>query len=123
MTDNLEVMKRYYTCGKKKSEHSYIRDSGLAHGTHTGWYENGRRDYIVNYADGVFHGLYISWHQSGYPLNRGTYCMGKLHGLCERWNEYGDMDEVTYFLYHKRVTEEEYRKHILIEEMAGLENV
>ena len=50
------------------------------------------------------------------------YHQGQLHGIEKWWRKNGQFWYENYFLYNEEATEEEYRKHELVESLACLNN-
>jgi len=91
----MEIERTHYPNGNIKSEAHYHR--GQQHGKSVGWYENGQQWWERDYHHGQQHGKSVGWHENGQQL----------------WE--------IYILYGNEVTEEEYRKHQLIIQVAGIE--
>ena len=87
--------KVYWPNGRLKRD-SPRDDAGELHGICNGWKEDGSFWYTIGYVHGKLHGI---WKEA--ELNSG-----KVH--------------IRYYIYRDEVDEEEYRKHILVEKMAGI---
>ena len=84
------------------------------------YYPNGQIKYEIPYHQGQRHGIRKWWHENGQIWYETTYHQGQLHGIGKWWYEDGQFWYENYYLYDEQVTEEEYRKHELIESLACL---
>ena len=92
----MRMVKRYHPNGRLEAEFPASQGNGNV-GIGRGWYENGQ----------------LQWQDS--------YVNGKLHGKQEKFHYDGVPCSPSYYIYGEEATEEEYRKHTLIERMAGIE--
>jgi len=85
------------------------------------YYSTGELWYEINCPSGERHGIERGYYQTG-ELNWETpYLNGKRHGVAKIWFNNGQLDYwKRYHLYGQIVSEEEYREHELIEELAKL---
>lgn len=68
------------------------------------------------------HGICKGWHENGQLHYECSFQHGKEHGVEKRWNEFGELTCIKYYLYDEEVSEEEYRKHELITQLAGVKD-
>ena len=84
------------------------------------YHENGNLWFEYHYEGGKEHGLCRGWYVSGELRYEDTFYKGQLHGVRKDYGKDGKLDHREYWIYSQEVSEEEYRKHILIEKMAGI---
>jgi len=109
----------WYTNGQIRWEENYV--NGQRHGKSLWWYDNGQKYVELGYCQGQRHGKNIMWHTNGQKEWEVDYRNGKAHGKYILWPRYNcENPRVRYYLYGNPVSEEEYRKHQLIEKLAGL---
>jgi antitoxin component YwqK of YwqJK toxin-antitoxin module len=63
--------------------------NGKKDGLHTGWYENGQKEYEWNYKDGEQDGLHTYWYENGQKSWERTYKDDEYHGLLTTWYDNG----------------------------------
>lgn len=86
----------------------------MREGVHDCW-SNGNRKSSWPREGGQWHGLCQSWYKNGELAAKCIWVNGQKHDPGR------DKDGAFYFLYGRLVAEEEYRIHILIEKLAGIE--
>ena len=84
------------------------------------WFIGDRLNYEVEYRDGLKHGPVISYFADGSIHYKANCKDNKAHGPVEWYDRAGTLCDEAHYLYGKEVTEEEYRKHQLTEELSGL---
>ena len=90
------------------------------HGVYKHWRENGQLGCEAQYQNHKRHGVSKGWYEDGKLKYEEPYQNGKWHGVHKDWNEDGKIIYKQYLLYNEKVSEEEYRKHELIEQLAGI---
>ena len=58
----------------------------------TEWYENGQKQYEINYKDGQQNGLYKWWYENGQKSSEGPYKDGKPDGVWISYNRDGTVE-------------------------------
>jgi len=82
-----------------------------------GYYSTGELNFEIPYfGEGIGKGYYIS----GNLIYKAHYIGGELHGICTYYCENKDIRKLEHYLYGKLVTKDEYKMHLLIEEIAGI---
>lgn len=105
------------------------------------YYNNGTLRIRTHYLDGIKHGVEEGYDNKGNILSRTPYNNGRLHGVCKSYfqddvymeipykdgelhgigvNRYDFGNDYFYYLYDRKVTKKEYRKHELTEQLAGI---
>ena len=112
------VKREYYNNGHLKYETPHHQ--GQLHGIAKGWYEDGQLRYEVLCHHGQIHGMEKGWYENGQLQYEVPCHQGRQHGISKWWYESGQFEKERYYLYDEQVTEEEYRKHELIENLACL---
>ena len=138
------TLAQWYAGGRLSAKISY--KLGKMHGTCEKWYRNGicsgKTQYIDGIMDGIvehrhkngrikFRGFYknkkpcgdfLAWDNVGKLISRKSYLDGNLHGICMTLSLTfaGTILTNDYWLYGGRVNKEEYREHILIEQLTGI---
>ena len=85
-----------------------------------GWHKNGQPRYEHNLHNGQPHGVDKGWHENGQLWYKISYHQDQRHGISKYWHSDGKLIYEKYFLYGNKVTEEEYRRHEIIEKLSGL---
>lgn len=70
--------------------------------------------------DGRMDGVCNGWYKCGRLHYRWFYLNDKRHGIWNKWDKNGRLKFKGYFLYGEEVSEEEYRKHELTLQLAGV---
>lgn len=60
------------------------------------------------------------YYQTGELYYEIPYENGERHGIQKGYYKTGEVNYIWYYLYGNEVTEEEYRKHQLTEQLAGI---
>lgn len=110
------VKRDHYKNGQLRYEvpyHNYKQ-----HGIEKWWHDNGQIQYEISWYKGQRHGIYKWWYDNGQVRLEAIFYCNQRHGIIKEWYSSGMLDYKKYYLYHKEVTEEEYRKHKLIERLA-----
>ena len=101
------------------TETKYV--SGVRNGIEKTYYDLGKVvRYETPYENDLIQGTEINYYKTGPIQRKTTYLNDLQHGKDVRFYMNGALDYEHYYLYDKQVTEEEYRKHELIEELGGL---
>ena len=116
-TTKTEVINGYYKSGKLRWKEPYV--DGKAHGISEGYYPTGELQWEIPYVNDHRHGVHKRYHKTGEVSWETPYVNGDIHGISNRYHRVG-ATTVRYYLYSSEVTEEEYRKHILTEELSGI---
>lgn len=85
------------------------------------YYSDGQLKHEIPYKGTNRYGIARWWHKNGQLECKESYHNGQLHGMVNWWHSDGQSKRKVYYLHDKKVTEEEYRKYELIEELACLE--
>lgn len=86
-----------------------------------GYFIDGELRFKHLYYQGQFHGICKGWYKNGQLRYEEPYHEGHRHGIVKMWYENKELKNKRYFLYGKKVTEKEYRRYELIEQLACLE--
>ena len=84
------------------------------------YWPNGKLQYEEAYQNSKYHGVCRGWYESGQLRYEWPHQNGQPHGVCKWWHEDGLLRREHYYLYGEQVSQEEYREHQLIEQLAGL---
>ena len=84
------------------------------------YYETGELSYEAPYKNGERHGIWKGYYITGELSYESPYENGELHGVERVHYETGEVKYTNYYLYGNKVTEEEYRKHELTEQLANI---
>tara|TARA_B100000902_G_scaffold392990_1_gene446409 strand:- start:42 stop:1202 length:1161 start_codon:yes stop_codon:yes gene_type:complete len=60
-------------------------------GTHTTYWDNGKKKAELSYARGIQNGPHRYWHRNGRLSSESHYRSDKLHGLVRSWSEKGEL--------------------------------
>lgn len=104
----------YHPNGQKESEY-HFNGNGETDGTHSQWYEDGKKEYEFSSKNGAYHGKeqrwhpngvlqeetnwekgkrhgpHNTWHPNGSPYSKGNYDNGNIHGLWESYWDNGNL--------------------------------
>ena len=84
------------------------------------YYQNGQLKYEDHYVNDQPHGICKGWYKDGSKMHEWSYKNGQRHGIDKEWDTCEIMS-TEYCLYGELITEKEYHRHRLIEQMAGIE--
>jgi len=83
-------------------------------------YKNGNPQYESRFLNAKRHGVQKGYYETGKICYTTPHINGKRHGVQRKYNESGELIGRWPCLYGDEVTEEEYRRHELTEELAKL---
>ena len=104
----------------KEKDETPRNEKGEIHGMKRVWYKNGQLKYEFPFQNDKRHGISKWWYENGHLQHEFIYHQDQQHGIARHWYDNGQLEYEEYFLYDEEVTEEEYRKHELVEELAGV---
>ena len=117
MTD---VTREYYVTGELYSETIRKDKDNRGDKVINIYYKSPNRiRQTLHYKDDKIHGDDIQYYDTGKVRRMTKWINGKKHGIKRSFID-GVVFSLTYYLYGNIVTEEEYKKHELTEELAGL---
>ena len=82
------------------------------------WYWNGQPEWEALWENGKLTSI-KRWYRNGKIEFERPFVNGK-HGITRWWYKNGQIESEDYYLYGGKVTEEEFRKHELVVELAGI---
>jgi len=113
----IEIKKVYYETGELWMETPY--KNGKRNGIEKRYYISGKLLSETTWKDDQLHGIDVDY-ADGIIDSELFWKNDMLHGPETKLGASGDRYISDYWLYNRAVTEEEYREHELIEELAKL---
>ena len=74
-------------------------------------YNNEVPSYIYHLRNGVKHGKEQIWYHNGLQRSEISFHNGLLHGRARWWNRDGSIHRIYYYIYDKKVSEEEFKAY------------
>lgn len=86
------------------------------------YYENGQIRWSWPIKNGEYNGMCRGWYKDGKLWYEWPCRNGRWYGLRREWDLHGKLIVKQYHLYDKKVSEEEFRRHELTIQLAGIKD-